>query len=115
MINSKKYRHEDDKKPLKEEKDKLEPIPPSSSSNNNSNITTTSIATDKDKTGIRGGVIRNGIYYSETELAEQSNMAWSPCYWTREKINKWVEEVENPDALKTLPLKTLSSGTTTPM
>jgi len=120
MINNKKYRHEDEKK-AKEEKDSI-PTPPSSSlnNNNNNNIGTTSsninninnnnnTLGDKDKgIVVRGGVIRNGIYYSETELAEQTNMAWCPCYWTRERINKWVEEVENPDTLKSLA-KTIPS------
>lgn len=51
---------------------------------------------------VRGGVLKNGIYYSESELAEQSAITWNPCYWTKERISKWVDEVENPDTLKTI-------------
>lgn len=60
--------------------------------------------TDKDKAAVavRGGIFRNGVFYSESELSEQSNITWTPCYWNRERISKWVEEVEHPDTLKTI-------------
>jgi hypothetical protein len=64
---------------------------------------------DKDKasggdtiSAVRGGVLKNGIYYSESELAEQGAITWNPCYWTKERISKWVDEVEHPDTLKTI-------------
>jgi len=99
----------DDKKIIKEEDNKPDnninnnnftSIYNSSSSNNISNNNN-----DREKasvSAIRGGVIRNGVYFSESELAEQGNITWTPCYWTRERISKWVEEVENPDTLKTI-------------
>ncbi len=51
---------------------------------------------------VRGGVFKNGVYYSESELAEQSAITWNPCYWTRERISKWVDEVEHPDTLRSI-------------
>jgi hypothetical protein len=70
---------------------------------------TTKDTKDKEKAGggdtisaVRGGLLKNGIYYSESELAEQSAITWNPCYWTKERISKWVDEVEHPDTLKTI-------------
>lgn len=74
--------------------------------------TTSTLKDNKDKekaapggdtiSAVRGGVLKNGIYYSESELAEQSAITWNPCYWTKERISKWVDEVEHPDTLKTI-------------
>lgn len=84
---------------------------PTTSLSTTPTTTTTSINKDnKDKekasgdtiSAVRGGVLKNGIYYSESELAEQSAITWNPCYWTKERISKWVDEVENPDTLKTI-------------
>lgn len=51
------------------------------------------------RTSSKGSIIRNGIYYSESELAEEG-VVWQPKYWTPERIGKWVEEAEFPEGLK---------------
>jgi len=51
------------------------------------------------RTNSKGSLIRNGIYYSESELAEEG-VVWQPKYWTPERIGKWVEDTEYPDGIK---------------
>jgi hypothetical protein len=46
----------------------------------------------------KGSVIRNGVYYSESELSEET--PWQPKYWNPDRIGKWVEDTEFPDGLK---------------
>lgn len=46
----------------------------------------------------KGSIIRNGVYYSESELSEEA--PWQPKYWTSDRIGKWVEDTEFPDGLK---------------
>lgn len=46
----------------------------------------------------KGSVVRNGVYYSESELAEENN--WQPKYWTPDRIGKWVEDTEFPDGMR---------------
>jgi hypothetical protein len=87
-----------------------QPPPPPILPATTTTTTTSSTMKDKEKekaggdtiSAVRGGVLKNGIYYSESELAEQSAITWNPCYWTKERISKWVDEVEHPDTLKTI-------------
>lgn len=46
----------------------------------------------------KGSIVRNGIYYSESELSEEN--PWQPKYWTPDRIGKWVEDTEFPDGMK---------------
>lgn len=46
----------------------------------------------------KGSIIRNGVYYSESELSEET--PWQPKYWHPDRIGKWVEDTEFPDGLK---------------
>ncbi|GAM25808.1 hypothetical protein SAMD00019534_089830, partial [Acytostelium subglobosum LB1] len=40
-----------------------------------------------------GSVLKNGIWYAESELAEE-NFVWAPKYWTVDRIGKWVDDIE---------------------
>jgi hypothetical protein len=46
----------------------------------------------------KGSIVRNGVYYSESELSEE--VPWQPKYWNPERIGKWVEDTEFPDGMK---------------
>jgi hypothetical protein len=46
----------------------------------------------------KGSIIRNGVYYSESELSEET--PWQPKYWNPDRIGKWVEDTEFPDGLR---------------
>lgn len=46
----------------------------------------------------KGSIVRNGVYYSESELSEEN--PWQPKYWTPDRIGKWVEDTEFPEGLK---------------
>lgn len=89
--------------------DLSQPPPPTVPTTTTTTTSSSSLKDNKDKekagdtiSAVRGGVLKNGIYYSESELAEQSAITWNPCYWTKERISKWVDEVEHPDTLKTI-------------
>jgi len=65
-----------------------------------------------ERTNSKGSIIRNGVYYSESELAEEG-VTWQPKYWTPERIGKWVEDTEYPDGVKFSEIrKTVLQGAT---
>jgi len=47
----------------------------------------------------RGSVIRNGVYYSESEMSEEG-CVWQPKYWGPDRIGSWIEDIEYPDAMR---------------
>eukprot|EP01113_Clastostelium_recurvatum_P035950 TRINITY_DN5064_c0_g1_i1.p1 TRINITY_DN5064_c0_g1~~TRINITY_DN5064_c0_g1_i1.p1 ORF type:complete len:229 (-),score=60.42 TRINITY_DN5064_c0_g1_i1:13-699(-) len=55
--------------------------------------TTSGSTTLSNSNGTTGSVIRNGVYYSESELSEEAAV-WQPRYWTPDRIAKWVEDIE---------------------
>jgi len=46
----------------------------------------------------KGSIVRDGVYYSESELSEEP--VWQPKYWTPDRIGKWIEDIEFPDTLR---------------
>jgi hypothetical protein len=46
-----------------------------------------------------GSVIRNGVYYSESEISEEG-CVWQPKYWTPDRIGSWIEDIEYPDGMR---------------
>lgn len=52
----------------------------------------------------KGSLIRDGVYYSESEL-EEGVTPWQPKYWTPERIGKWVEDTEFPEGMRFVEVK----------